>query len=67
MRAATDEGCYLLDSGGASCVDQDGVHRFKDVHDAILIATAGRMTCTVRKDGALFCGRRDSAYAQVSR
>jgi hypothetical protein len=66
VRAATDEGCYLLANGGASCVDQDGVHRMKDVHDAVLIATAARMTCTVRKDGALFCGYPDSAYAKVA-
>jgi hypothetical protein len=66
VRAATDDGCYLLDNGGASCVDQDGVHRLKDVHDAVLIAMANRMTCTVRKDGALFCGRRDTAYAKVA-
>jgi hypothetical protein len=66
VRAATDEGCYLLDSGGVSCVEPDGVHRLQEAHDAILIASANRMTCTVRKDGAVFCGSWDTAYARLA-
>lgn len=65
VRAATDDGCFLLDNGGVSCVDPDGVHRIEQFRDGVSIASANRTTCIVRKDGALYCGAPSNVYQTV--
>ena len=66
VRAATDDGCYLLDNGGVRCVDDAGVQRpVEAVHDAIQMAATHRAVCIVRKDRTLACGTRFGPLVKV--